>query len=77
MGDRRTGAESSATQALLRLGTNVVRRNRIRSRAVEIGFRGDAIRLWYSFRNEIVELGEKRRLDENRPATARLGRVPP
>ena len=35
---------------------NVVRRNRIHSKAVELGFRGDAIRLWYSFRNQIVEL---------------------
>jgi nitrous oxidase accessory protein len=34
---------------------NVVRRNRIHSKAVEMGFRGDAIRLWYSFRNQIVD----------------------
>jgi nitrous oxidase accessory protein len=34
---------------------NVVRRNSIHSKAVEMGFRGDAIRLWYSFRNQIAE----------------------
>jgi nitrous oxidase accessory protein len=32
---------------------NVVRRNRISSKPVELGVRGDAIRLWYSFNNEI------------------------
>jgi nitrous oxidase accessory protein len=34
---------------------NLVRGNRIHSKAVEMGFRGDAIRLWYSFRNQIIE----------------------
>jgi nitrous oxidase accessory protein len=34
---------------------NVVRRNRIHSKARETALRGDAIRLWYSFDNEIVE----------------------
>ncbi|OQX33847.1 MAG: copper ABC transporter substrate-binding protein, partial [Candidatus Sedimenticola endophacoides] len=34
---------------------NVVRRNRIASKPVELGVRGDAIRLWYSFRNKISE----------------------
>jgi nitrous oxidase accessory protein len=34
---------------------NVVRRNLIDSKSLEIAFRGDAIRLWYSFRNQIVE----------------------
>lgn len=32
---------------------NVVRRNHISSKPVELGVRGDAIRLWYSFHNEI------------------------
>ena len=34
---------------------NIVRRNHIRSKAVELGIRGDAIRLWYSFHNKIEE----------------------
>lgn len=34
---------------------NVVRRNRIHSKARETALRGDAIRLWYSFRNEIAD----------------------
>ncbi len=34
---------------------NVVRRNRIRSKPFELGQRGDAIRLWYSFHNRIEE----------------------
>ncbi len=34
---------------------NVVRRNRISSKAVDLGVRGDAIRLWYSFRNKVTD----------------------
>lgn len=34
---------------------NIVRRNRIRSKDVDLGIRGDAIRLWYSFDNTIEE----------------------
>ncbi len=34
---------------------NVVRRNRIHSKNLDMGMRGDSIRLWYSFRNEISE----------------------
>lgn len=34
---------------------NIVRRNTIRSKPVELGIRGDAIRLWYSFGNTIEE----------------------
>jgi nitrous oxidase accessory protein len=34
---------------------NIVRRNRISSKPVELGIRGDAIRLWYSFRNKITD----------------------
>ena len=34
---------------------NVVRRNRISSKAVDLGVRGDAIRLWYSFHNRITD----------------------
>lgn len=34
---------------------NIVRRNRIASKAVELGVRGDAIRLWYSFRNQVTD----------------------
>jgi nitrous oxidase accessory protein len=34
---------------------NLVRRNRISSKAVDLGLRGDAIRLWYSFHNEVTE----------------------
>ena len=35
--------------------SNVVRRNRIRSKPVDLGLRGDAIRLWYSFRNRVLD----------------------
>jgi nitrous oxidase accessory protein len=34
---------------------NIVRRNHISSKPVELGIRGDAIRLWYSFRNKITD----------------------
>jgi nitrous oxidase accessory protein len=34
---------------------NIVRRNRISSKPVELGMRGDAIRLWYSFGNKITD----------------------
>jgi nitrous oxidase accessory protein len=34
---------------------NIVRRNRISSKPVELGARGDAIRLWYSFRNQVTD----------------------
>lgn len=34
---------------------NIVRGNRISSKAVDLGVRGDAIRLWYSFDNQITE----------------------
>lgn len=34
---------------------NIVRRNRISSKAVDLGVRGDAIRLWYSFGNKITD----------------------
>ena len=34
---------------------NVVRGNRIHSKSRETAMRGDAIRLWYSFRNQILE----------------------
>ena len=34
---------------------NIVRRNRISSKAVELGLRGDAVRLWYSFGNKITD----------------------
>jgi len=34
---------------------NLVRRNHISSKDVELGVRGDAIRLWYSFNNKIEE----------------------
>ena len=34
---------------------NIVRRNRISSKPVDLGIRGDAIRLWYSFDNRIEE----------------------
>ena len=34
---------------------NVVRRNRISSKPLELGQRGDAIRLWYSFDNKITD----------------------
>jgi len=35
--------------------SNVVRRNRISSKALDLGLRGDAIRLWYSFHNRVEE----------------------
>jgi len=34
---------------------NIVRRNRISSKPFELGTRGDAIRLWYSFDNKITD----------------------
>lgn len=34
---------------------NVVRRNHISSKDVELGMRGDAVRLWYSFNNQVTE----------------------
>lgn len=34
---------------------NIVRRNEISSKNVDLGMRGDAIRLWYSFGNKITE----------------------
>ena len=34
---------------------NVVRRNRISSKPFELGQRGDAVRLWYSFHNRITD----------------------
>ncbi len=34
---------------------NIVKRNHISSKDVEIGVRGDAIRLWYSFNNKITD----------------------
>ncbi len=34
---------------------NIVRRNRISSKPVDLGVRGDAIRLWYSFNNQITD----------------------
>lgn len=34
---------------------NVVRHNRIRSKPLDMGVRGDSVRLWYSARNEVVE----------------------
>jgi len=34
---------------------NIVRGNRISSKDVELGVRGDAIRLWYSFNNKITD----------------------
>ena len=34
---------------------NIVRRNRISSKPLELGTRGDAIRLWYSFENKILD----------------------
>lgn len=34
---------------------NVIRRNRIRSKDLELGLRGDAIRLWYSVGNQITD----------------------
>lgn len=34
---------------------NIVRRNRISSKDIELGMRGDAIRLWYSYNNRIID----------------------
>ena len=34
---------------------NIVRRNHISSKDVDLGLRGDAIRLWYSFNNKITD----------------------
>ncbi|WP_428610499.1 nitrous oxide reductase family maturation protein NosD [Sedimenticola sp.] len=34
---------------------NIIRRNRISSKPVDIGIRGDSIRLWYSFNNKITD----------------------
>ncbi len=34
---------------------NIVRRNRISSKAVDLGVRGDAVRLWYSFDNQVTD----------------------
>ncbi len=34
---------------------NVVKQNWISSKAVELGLRGDAIRLWYSFNNKVID----------------------
>ncbi len=34
---------------------NIVRRNSISSKDVELGMRGDAIRLWYSFNNKVTD----------------------
>lgn len=35
--------------------SNIVRRNRISSKDVELGIRGDSVRLWYSFNNKITD----------------------
>lgn len=34
---------------------NIVRRNRISSKDIDLGMRGDAIRLWYSFNNKVTD----------------------
>ena len=34
---------------------NIVRRNEISSKPFDLGIRGDAVRLWYSFHNKVVE----------------------
>jgi nitrous oxidase accessory protein len=34
---------------------NLVKHNQISSKAVDLGLRGDAIRLWYSFNNKVVD----------------------
>jgi nitrous oxidase accessory protein len=34
---------------------NIVRRNEISSKPFELGTRGDAVRLWYSFHNKVIE----------------------
>jgi nitrous oxidase accessory protein len=35
--------------------SNIVKRNQISSKPLDLGLRGDAIRLWYSFNNEITD----------------------
>jgi nitrous oxidase accessory protein len=35
--------------------SNIVRRNHISSKAVDLGIRGDAVRLWYSFDNQVTD----------------------
>jgi nitrous oxidase accessory protein len=35
--------------------SNIVRRNRISSKPLELGQRGDAIRMWYSFNNKVTD----------------------
>lgn len=40
---------------LQQANNNIVRRNHIASKPVELGQRGDAIRLWYSFGNQITD----------------------
>jgi len=35
--------------------SNIIRRNRISSKPVDLGVRGDSVRLWYSFRNKITD----------------------
>lgn len=34
---------------------NILRRNRISSKPVDLGVRGDAVRLWYSFNNQVTD----------------------
>lgn len=34
---------------------NIIRRNRISSKPVDLGVRGDSVRLWYSFNNKITD----------------------
>lgn len=34
---------------------NIIRRNRISSKSVDLGMRGDSVRLWYSFNNKITD----------------------
>ncbi|MGD8587362.1 MAG: nitrous oxide reductase family maturation protein NosD [Chromatiales bacterium] len=40
---------------LQQVESNLVKRNRISSKPVDLGLRGDAIRLWYSFNNEVTD----------------------
>ncbi len=40
---------------LAQANANLIRGNRIRSKEVDLGVRGDAIRLWYSRENEVVD----------------------
>lgn len=35
--------------------SNIIRRNRISSKPVDLGLRGDSVRLWYSFNNKIED----------------------